>query len=323
MEIKVATEIIENIKEEVKKMLVGQHQVLDEVIWAMMANGHVLLEGLPGVGKTMLIKTISKSLDAPFSRIQFTPDMMPADITGTKLLQVDENNRQSFEFEAGPVFSNIILADEINRATPKTQSALLEAMGERSVTVMGTTYRLNEPFFVLATQNPIDQEGTYSLPEAQLDRFICKVYVDYPTKEELKEILRRTTENVTIDITKVASIEDLLSIQKRTKDIIISESMLDFATNIILATQPTSNIAPEITKSYCLYGSGPRGLQSLVLMAKARALTQNRLHVSIADIKQVATCVLRHRIMLNFEAQTSGITVERLIEEILESLSKS
>ena len=323
MEMTVATEVIEKIKSEVRKMIVGQEQVLDEVIWAMMSNGHVLLEGLPGVGKTMLIKSVAKSLEASFSRIQFTPDMMPADITGTKLLQVDEQNRQSFEFERGPVFSTIVLADEINRATPKTQSALLEAMGERTVSVMGTTYPLQEPFFVLATQNPIDQEGTYSLPEAQLDRFICKVYVDYPTKEELKEILRRTTENVEIDIKQVATVEELLSIQKLTRDIIIADSMLDFATNVILATQPTSELAPEVTKNNVLLGSGPRGLQSIVLMAKARALTQNRLHVSIADIKHVAICVLRHRIQLNFEAQTSGMTVEKLIEEILEEVSKN
>ncbi|AZV42239.1 ATPase AAA [Peribacillus asahii] len=314
-----AQQIVEDVKKEIARFIVGQEEVVEQVLWSIFAGGHVLLEGLPGLGKTMLVRTISESMDLSFSRIQFTPDLMPADITGTMLLQPDEDGKQHFTFHKGPLFSHIVLADEINRATPKTQSALLEAMGEQTVTVMGETKKLERPFFVLATQNPIDLEGTYPLPEAQMDRFMCKILVGYPSKEELREIMKRTTGTESISIEKIASIEDVLFLQSLSKEVLVSEEMLDYAINIVAMTHPDAEAVPEIVQKYVQYGSGPRGLQSLLKMAKIRALFAGRYHVSAGDVKQTAIPVLRHRLLLNFEAEASGIQADHVLAEIVEA----
>ncbi|MCS0787250.1 AAA family ATPase [Cytobacillus firmus] len=312
-----AADIIARVKDEIQSFIVGQEAVVEHVLWSIFSGGHVLLEGLPGLGKTMLIKTIAEVLDLKFSRIQFTPDIMPSDITGTMLLQPDEAGRQTFSFHKGPIFANIILADEINRATPKTQSALLEAMGEKTVTTMGETKKMEKPFFVLATQNPIDMEGTYPLPEAQTDRFLCKVNVVYPTKEELKEIARRTTGTQKTRLNKAAGLKDVIALQELSREILLSDEILDYAVWIITATHPDSEGAPETVKKHVQYGSGPRGLQSLISMAKARAMCSGRFHVSIGDIKNVAYPVLRHRLILNFEGEAAGISADSIIEALL------
>ncbi|MBG9589235.1 AAA family ATPase [Cytobacillus firmus] len=317
-----AADIIARVRDEIQSFIVGQEEVVEQVLWSIFSGGHVLLEGLPGLGKTMLIKTIAEVLDLKFSRIQFTPDIMPSDITGTMLLQPDEAGRQKFSFHKGPIFANIILADEINRATPKTQSALLEAMGEKTVTIMGETKRMEKPFFVLATQNPIDMEGTYPLPEAQTDRFICKVNVAYPTQEELKEIARRTTGVQNTHLNKAAGLNDVVALQELTREILVSEDILDYAVWLITATHPDSEDAPETVKEYVQYGSGPRGLQSLINMARARALCSGRFHVSIGDLKNVAYPVLRHRLILNFEGEASGITADSIIEGLIKENSR-
>ncbi|WP_404358726.1 MoxR family ATPase [Cytobacillus firmus] len=317
-----AADIIARVRDEIQSFIVGQEEVVEQVLWSIFSGGHVLLEGLPGLGKTMLIKTIAEVLDLKFSRIQFTPDIMPSDITGTMLLQPDEAGRQTFSFHKGPIFANIILADEINRATPKTQSALLEAMGEKTVTIMGETKRMEKPFFVLATQNPIDMEGTYPLPEAQTDRFICKVNVAYPTQEELKEIARRTTGVQNTQLNKAAGLNDVVALQGLTREILVSEDILDYAVWLITATHPDSEDAPETVKEYVQYGSGPRGLQSLINMARARALCSGRFHVSIGDLKNVAYPVLRHRLILNFEGEASGITADSIIEGLIKENSR-
>lgn len=317
-----AANIIARVREEIQSFIVGQEEVVEQVLWSIFSGGHVLLEGLPGLGKTMLIKTIAEVLDLKFSRIQFTPDIMPSDITGTMLLQPDEAGRQTFSFHKGPIFANIILADEINRATPKTQSALLEAMGEKTVTIMGETKRMEKPFFVLATQNPIDMEGTYPLPEAQTDRFICKVNVAYPTQEELKEIARRTTGVQNTHLNKAAGLNDVVALQELSREILVSEDILDYAVWLITATHPDSEDAPETVKEYVQYGSGPRGLQSLINMAKARALCSGRFHVSIGDLKNVAYPVLRHRLILNFEGEAAGITADSIIEALIKENSR-
>lgn len=317
-----AAETIAKVKQEIQSFIVGQDEVIDQVLWSIIAGGHVLLEGLPGLGKTMLIKTVAKCLDLGFSRIQFTPDIMPSDITGTMLLQPDEAGRQHFVFHKGPLFSNIILADEINRATPKTQSALLEAMGEKTVTIMGETKQMGKPFFVLATQNPIDMEGTYPLPEAQTDRFICKVHVQYPSKKELKEIVRRTTGTETANLQNIASLEDVLTLQMLAKEILVSEEIIDYAVTIISSTHPDTEEADEMVKRYIQYGSGPRGLQSLISMAKARALCFGRYHVSIGDMKKVAKPVLRHRLILNFEGEANGVYADKIIDHLINNFEQ-
>ncbi|USK46121.1 AAA family ATPase [Cytobacillus oceanisediminis] len=316
-----AADIIARVKDEIQSFIVGQEEVVEHVLWSIFSGGHVLLEGLPGLGKTMLIKTIAEVLDLKFSRIQFTPDIMPSDITGTMLLQPDEAGRQTFSFHKGPIFANIILADEINRATPKTQSALLEAMGEKTVTIMGETQKMEKPFFVLATQNPIDMEGTYPLPEAQTDRFLCKVNVVYPTKEELKEIARRTTGSQKIYLNKAAGLKDVIALQELSREILLSDEILDYAVWMVTATHPDSEGAPETVKKHVQYGSGPRGLQSLISMAKARAMCSGRFHVSIGDIKNVAYPVLRHRLILNFEGEAAGISADSIIEVLLKETS--
>jgi MoxR-like ATPase len=316
-----AREQLQAVKSAVQSFIVGQEEALNETLWAMFAGGHALLEGLPGVGKTMMIRTISEALELRFSRIQFTPDLMPADITGTMMIEPDEHGKQQFIFHKGPVFANIVLADEINRATPKTQSALLEAMGEKTVTVIGETKELPGPFFVLATQNPIDLEGTYPLPEAQMDRFLCKINISYPGRDELKMIVERTVTKEQEKVRPVITGEDMLHIQRLASGILVADEMLDFAVNLIMATHSDNELAPESVRQYVRFGSGPRGLQSLVKVAKVRALMEGRYHVSIGDMKHAALPVLRHRIFLNFEGEAAGISTDELIKDAVEAVS--
>lgn len=308
---------LQNVKDEIGKFIVGQEEAIEYTLYSILADGHALLEGLPGLGKTMLIRTISEVLDLTFSRIQFTPDLMPSDITGTNIIEKLEDGKQRFVFQKGPIFSQMVLADEINRATPKTQSALLEAMGEKTVTVLGDTKKMAKPFFVLATQNPIEMEGTYPLPEAQMDRFLCKILVAYPSKQELMEIMKRTTGSENVSLQKIMDTESLLIAQKMVKEVLIADEMMEYAVNLVVSTNPDQpDTLPEI-KQYVQYGSGPRGLQSIIRLAKARALMNGRFHVSIGDIKQVAKPALRHRILLNYEGEASEKTIDDLIETIL------
>lgn len=312
---------LNEVKSEIGQFIVGQQEAIDFTLYAVLADGHALLEGLPGLGKTMLIRTISEVLDLSFSRIQFTPDLMPSDITGTSMIERSDDGKQNFSFKQGPIFSQMVLADEINRATPKTQSALLEAMGEKTVTVLGDTKQMARPFFVLATQNPIEMEGTYPLPEAQMDRFLCKILVQYPTKEELKEIVLRTTGAKTIPLKKVMNSEELITAQQMVKEVLIADDMLAYAIDLTSATHPNEE-ASEDVKQFVQYGSGPRGLQSLVRLAKARALVAGRYHVSIADIKSVAKPTLRHRLLLNYEGEAEGKTADSILESLLKTIKQ-
>jgi len=309
---------IEGIINEVKRIIVGQEKIIEEVLTAILCNGHVLLEGVPGLGKTLLVKSLSQALDLKFSRIQFTPDLMPADIVGTNIIMQGEDGRRFFEFQKGPIFAQIILADEINRATPKTQSALLEAMQEQKVTVAGVTRSLELPFFVLATQNPIEMEGTYPLPEAQIDRFFFKLKIEYPYPFELKEIVNRTTIGELPTLNKVIGQSELRQIQFLVRDIPVASHVLDYATRLVLATQPGSGSATQKVQKYVRYGSSPRGAQALISAGKARAFTKKRFNVSFADIRQVALPALRHRILLNFEGEAERVDPDELIKNVIE-----
>ncbi|MCS5502398.1 MoxR family ATPase [Lysinibacillus sp. A4] len=313
---------LQQVKEEIHRFIVGQEEAIDYTLYAVLADGHALLEGLPGLGKTMLIRTISEVLDLSFSRIQFTPDLMPADITGTSMIERTPDGKQQFTFQPGPIFSQMVLADEINRATPKTQSALLEAMGEKTVTILGDTKKMARPFFVLATQNPIEMEGTYPLPEAQMDRFLCKILVPYPEKSELMEIMKRTTGAQEIGLQKQMDTDALIQAQQMVKEVMVADEMLEYATDLVVATHPERKDALDEVKQYAMYGSGPRGLQSLIKLAKARALMNGRFHVSVADIKSVAKPVLRHRMLLNYEGEASGKTADDVIDVILEKVQQ-
>ena len=312
---------LKEVQQEIGKFIVGQQEAVDFTLYSVLADGHALLEGLPGLGKTMLIRTIAEVLDLSFSRIQFTPDLMPSDITGTSMIERSDDGKQTFSFKKGPIFSQMVLADEINRATPKTQSALLEAMGEKTVTVLGDTKQMARPFFVLATQNPIEMEGTYPLPEAQMDRFLCKILVQYPTKDELKEIVLRTTGAKTIPLHKVMTAEELIIAQQMVKEVLIADDMLAYAIDLTSATHPNDEASEEV-KQFVQYGSGPRGLQSLIRLAKARALVAGRYHVSIADIKSVATPTLRHRMLLNYEGEAEGKTSDSILAGLLMSIKQ-
>ncbi|WP_317948736.1 AAA family ATPase [Rossellomorea marisflavi] len=312
---KEAIEKIEQVKREVGRYIVGQKDIIDTLVLTILAGGHALLEGLPGLGKTMLVRSLSDVMELSFSRVQFTPDLMPTDITGTMVMSHDKD--EPFTFHKGPLFHHLVLADEINRSTPKTQSALLEAMAEQTVTVVGETMKLEKPFFVLATQNPIDLEGTYPLPEAQMDRFMCKLLVPHPQKEELKEIVRRTTGTEEIHLQSVMDRAELLGIQKLVKEIMVGDEVLDFAIFLVESTHPDRESSSELVKQYIEYGSGPRGLQNLILMAKARALVSGRYHVSIGDIKQTALPVLRHRISLNFEAEAMNVKEDEILMDLI------
>ena len=305
------------IRDELGRMIVGQAEIIESVLVAFFAAGHVLLEGVPGLGKTMLVRTLSEAVNAKFSRVQFTPDLMPSDIIGTNIIREDEHGRKSFQFQPGPVFANILLADEINRATPKTQSALLEAMQEKHVTVAGETHRMDEPFMVLATQNPLEMEGTYPLPEAQLDRFLFKLKVTYPTADDLHAILDRTTQTDTPRIEKVIDAAEVVTLRGIVREVPLTREVQSHAIALVLSTHPENAEAAPLAKKFVRYGASPRGVQALILAAKIYALIDGRFHVSREDINKAALPALRHRIMLNFGGEAEGATSEQVLTEIL------
>ena len=307
------------VEAEIHKRIVGQDEVIEGVLLCLFANGHALLEGVPGLGKTQLIHTLSEALSLSFNRIQFTPDMMPSDITGTMLLVEDDQGRKQFEFQQGPIFAQIILADEINRATPRTQSALLEAMQERTVSVARTSYKLEEPFCVLATQNPIEMDGTYRLPEAQLDRFLFKLQITFPREDELGEILRRTTSEVETSIEKISDAETIQAMRQLVRGVLIAEHVERYIIQLIRATHPDNPNSPEMTKQYVELGASIRGLQAITLTAKIKALLDERYNVAFEDVQSVALPALRHRIILNFEGEGEGIQTDDIITNILNS----
>ena len=306
------------LKGEVGKIIVGDEEVVTDVLVGLFAGGHVLLEGVPGLGKTLLIKTLAAGLELSFSRIQFTPDLMPADIIGTNIILEDPEGRRHFQFQKGPIFGHILLADEVNRATPKTQSALLEGMQEGSATVSGISHLLPSPFFVLATQNPIEMEGTYPLPEAQLDRFLFKLRVTYPGLEELNEIIDRTTRARETEVRRIMTGPEVLRYRELVREVPMAAHVRDLASLIVMATHPQWEHAPDVTRRFVRYGSSPRGAQALVLGGKVRALAQGRYNVSVEDLMAVARAALRHRIILNFEGEAEGADVDRLIGDVLE-----
>jgi MoxR-like ATPase len=308
------------VRTEIAKVIVGHADVVEGLLICLLCGGHALLEGVPGLGKTLLVKSLGAALHLDFSRIQFTPDLMPADITGTRVVSQDEEGHRYFEFQQGPIFSNIVLADEINRATPKTQSALLEAMQEQTVTVAGVGYRLQLPFLVLATQNPLEMDGTYPLPEAQLDRFFLKLQVSYPSFEDLSEIVDRTTQRQERLLEPILQEAKILEAQQFVRDVPIASHVKNYAIRMVMATHPQTQAASEQVKRYVRYGSSPRGVQSLVLAGKVRALFQGRFHVSIEDLRAVALPCLRHRLILNFEGEAEGVDSADLIRDILEHL---
>ena len=308
------------VKSEIAKVIVGHDEIVHGVLTCLFVGGHALLEGVPGLGKTLLIRTLADALSLDFNRVQFTPDLMPADILGTSIVMEGDDGRRHFEFQPGPIFSQIVLADEINRATPKTQSALLEAMQEHSVTVGGIIHRLKEPFFVMATQNPIEQEGTYPLPEAQLDRFMFKLVVGYSTREELTTILDRTTRNEKPRADKVIDGDILIKMQSLVREVIVAPHVQDYAIRLALATHPEGPFAAAATNQYVRWGSSPRGAQTLVLAAKVRALLDGRYNVSFEDLRRVYLPALRHRVLLNFEAQAEGIAADEVLLKVLDSV---
>jgi MoxR-like ATPase len=315
-------EIATRIEAEVGKYIVGQREVIRHTLICLVAGGHALLEGVPGLGKTMLVRMLSRALDLKFARIQFTPDLMPADIVGTDILEETEDGRREFRFQPGPVFTNLLLADEINRATPKTQSALLEAMQERTVTVANRSYPLEPPFMVLATQNPIEMEGTYPLPEAQLDRFLFKVNVVYPSSQELVEILNRTTGEVEPEVEVVADGAAVLAMGTLARQVPVASPVSDYAARLVIATRPEDDAAPEMVRRYVRYGSSPRGAQALILGGKVTALLAGRYNVAFEDLRAVAPAALRHRILLNFEGQAEGVSTDDVVGEVVKAVAE-
>jgi MoxR-like ATPase len=307
------------IEAELAKVIVGQRPLVRSTLIALIAGGHVLLEGQPGLGKTVLVRSLAQALDLGFARVQFTPDLMPADVSGTNIVTEDEAGRRRFEFQPGPLFTNLLLADEINRATPKTQSALLEAMQERQVTVGDRTRGLPRPFFVLATQNPIELEGTYPLPEAQLDRFFFKLLVPFPTADELAEIARRTTGVDEAQLVPVAAGEDLTAMSTLAREVPVADPVMDHAVRLVLATHPEHPEAPEEVRRYVRWGASPRALQTLVLGGRIRALLDGRFNLALEDLEAVATPALRHRLFLNFEADAAGVDTDRVVAAVLAS----
>jgi len=308
----------ERLRAEVAKVIVGVQEIIDGVLTGVFAGGHCLLEGVPGLGKTVLVRTLSEALELRFSRIQFTPDLMPADIIGTNMIVEDEEGKREFQFRPGPIFANTVLADEINRATPKTQSALLEAMQEHTVSVARTIHKLEEPFFVLATQNPIEMEGTYPLPEAQLDRFLFKLLVSYPSQADLMTILERTTQREIPHGQAVMDGTEINRWQGFVRDVPVAPQVADYAVRLVLASQPSSGFGPERVQKYVRFGSSPRGAQALLLAGKVNALRAARFNVSFDDVRQAALPALRHRVLLNFEAEADGVTGDVIVKDILE-----
>ncbi len=314
-------ESFQKLRDEIGKMIVGHSDIVDGVLVCLFARGHTLLEGVPGLGKTLLIRTLSEALSLDFSRIQFTPDLMPADIIGTNIITEDaETGRRGFQFQRGPVFAQMVLADEINRATPKTQSAMLEAMQEHAVTSGGTRYALKEPFFVMATQNPIEQEGTYPLPEAQLDRFFFKLIVGYSDRDELKTILDRTTSGYKPDIQPVLTGEQIITAQDLVQKVVVAPHVQDYAIRTVLATHPNGQFATQSVNKYVRWGASPRGAQAITLAAKIYAMLDGRYNVSFDDVKQAALPALRHRLLLNFEGEAEGLSTDIVLQDILTEL---
>lgn len=310
------------VREQLARVIVGHDEILHGVLTCLFVGGHCLLEGVPGLGKTLLVRTLAETLDLHFSRIQFTPDLMPADIIGTNMVMEDSEGRRAFEFQQGPIFTQICLADEINRATPKTQSALLEAMQEGSVTVGGKLYTLEKPFFVMATQNPIEQEGTYPLPEAQLDRFFFKLLVGYSTRQELATVLDRTTRGEVIKPIRVMDGTEIRQWQQLVREVILAQHIQDYVVRLVLSTHPEGEFSRPITNRYIRWGSSPRGAQTLALAAKVRALLEGRYNVSFEDVRRVFLPSMRHRVLLNFEAQAEGIQPDQVLSELLEGVSE-
>ena len=317
----VIKENFDRIKNELSKIIVGQDLLIEQIFICLLSGGHALIEGVPGLGKTLIVRSLSQILDLNYSRIQFTPDLMPADILGTNMVNEDEKGNRRFQFYKGPIFGQLILADEINRASPKTQSALLEAMQEQKITVFGKEYTLNPPFMVLATQNPIEMEGTYPLPEAQIDRFFFKLKIHYPDQDQLLEIIDKTTEDYEPKLEQTIGSDAILKMKTLIKDVPIANHVKTHAIQAVLATHPDHQHASDNTKNYVLYGASPRGVQSLVLAGKVSALLDGRFNVALEDINTVAKPALRHRIVLNVKGEAEGIDEDDLIEEILENVS--
>lgn len=315
-------EDFQKLRTEIGNVIVGQREIVDGVLHGLVAGGHVLLEGVPGLGKTLLVRTLASVLHAQFSRIQFTPDLMPADLIGTNVMvEAEGGGQRHFRFDRGPIFANVVLADEINRATPKTQSALLEAMQERSVTVAGTSHQLEQLFFVLATQNPLEMEGTYPLPEAQLDRFLFKLIVPFPSTEEIETILDRTTESSAGEARSLFYPERILEMSRLARRIPISNDIRRYAIHVVMATHPEHEFATPMTRQFVRFGSSPRGAQAIILAAKIHAILDNRYHVARADIEAVAVNCLRHRVLLNFEGQAEDVKTDTVIEDIFARVS--
>ncbi|MEZ4294555.1 MAG: MoxR family ATPase [Polyangiaceae bacterium] len=319
-EVEAFTKTIGLLREEVAKVIVGNREIVDGVLTCMLAGSHALLEGVPGLGKTMLVRTLSEALHLQFARIQFTPDMMPADIIGTTVIEESAGGQKSFSFRRGPIFANIVLADEVNRATPKTQSALLEAMQEHRVTVSKTSYTLEEPFFVLATQNPLESEGTYPLPEAQLDRFFFKLHVGFPGRQELHGILDRTTGVAMPEVKPVLDRDQILQMQRLVREVPITQHVQDYAVRLLLSTHPTEPNSLDMVKRFVKFGSSPRGAQALLLAAKIRSLFEGRFAASLDDVRAVALPALRHRVLLNFEGEAEGVKTDDVLREIMKHL---
>jgi MoxR-like ATPase len=317
------SEIAQSIESEVSRVIVGQREVIRSVLICILASRHALLEGVPGLGKTQLIRTLADVLDLKFSRIQFTPDLMPADIVGTDILEDNEEGRREFRFQPGPVFANLVLADEINRATPKTQSAMLEAMQEKTVTVAGRGYTLEPPFFVLATQNPLEMEGTYPLPEAQLDRFMFKVNVEFPGVDDLVAIMDRTTGVNVPHAQKVADGSQVINMGMLALDTPIATHVSRYAAQLVVASHPENDSAPQMVRNYVRYGASPRGAQSLIIGAKIHALLEGRFNVAFEDVDAVATAALRHRVLLNFEGLAEGISTEAVVKDLIATVPKT
>ena len=305
------------LRSEIAKVIVGQREILDDTLIALIAGGHVLLEGVPGLGKTLTVRTLADALDLEFHRIQFTPDLMPADLIGTNVVLETSAGGKRFQFQKGPLFANVLLADEINRATPKTQSALLESMQEHSVTVAGTTHILSEPFFVMATQNPLEMEGTYPLPEAQLDRFFCKLIVEYPTASDLETILDRTTESSSAKAESVLAGDRVIEMSALSRQIPMADEVRRYGIALVLATHPEHDVASNATRQFVRYGASPRGLQAMILGAKIKAILDNRFHVAREDLQAMALSVLRHRLILNFEGQAEGLSTDDVLRQII------
>ena len=310
-------ELLDLIRQEISKIIVGQRDVVDGVLICLLAGGHVLLEGVPGLGKTTLLRTLSRVLHLKYSRIQFTPDLMPADIVGSMIMETDERGSKALRFQPGPIFAHLVLADEINRATPKTQSALLEAMQERTVTSGNTTHQLEAPFLVMATQNPIEMEGTYPLPEAQLDRFLMKVLVNYPSREELNRIVERTIQLEEAEVGIQAERDSILQLRAVCHQVLVAPHVQEYAIDLVMATQAGSPHSHKLAQKYIRYGSSPRGAQALVECGRVLALMNGRFQLSIDDIRTVAPAVLRHRIILNFDAHADGLTPDNLLTEVI------